>query len=103
MTRVAPDVGAVRRRFSSLQGEFTFFDAPGGSQGPDEGGAVMPRARREASATSGAPSEASRRVGAIPEGAEQRSARFLGCEPHEIVFGTNITSLNFALSRTAGR
>jgi cysteine desulfurase family protein (TIGR01976 family) len=42
-------------------------------------------------------------VGAILEGAEQRSARFLGCEPHEIVFGTNMTSLNFALSRTAGR
>jgi cysteine desulfurase family protein (TIGR01976 family) len=103
MTRVAPDLGAVRRRFSSLQGEFTFFDAPGGSQVPDEVGEAMARCLREASANIGAPYETSRRVGTILEGAEQRSARFLGCEPHEIVFGTNMTSLNFALSRTAGR
>jgi cysteine desulfurase family protein (TIGR01976 family) len=100
---MAPDLGAVRRRFSSLQGEFTFLDAPGGSQVPDEVGDAMARCLREASANIGAPYETSRRVGAILEGAEQRSARFLGCEPHEIVFGTNMTSLNFALSRTAGR
>ncbi len=103
MTRVAPDVGAVRRRFSSLQGEFTFLDAPGGSQVPDEVGDAMARCLREASANIGAPYETSRRVGAILEGAEQRAARFLGCDPREIVFGTNMTSLNFALSRTAGR
>src|SRR3954467_2811732 len=103
MTRVEPDLGAVRARFTSLQGEFTFFDAPGGSQVPDEVGEAMARCLREASANIGAPYETSRRVGAILEGAEQRSARFLGCEPHEIVFGTNMTSLNFALSRTAGR
>jgi cysteine desulfurase family protein (TIGR01976 family) len=103
MTRVVPDLGAVRRRFSSLQGEFTFLDAPGGSQVPDEVGEAMARCLREASANLGAPYETSRRVKAILEGAEQRSARFLGCEPHEIVFGTNMTSLNFALSRTAGR
>jgi len=103
MTRVAPDVGAIRRRFSSLQGEFTFLDAPGGSQVPDEVGEAMARCLREASANIGAPYETSRRVQAILEGAERRAARFLGCEPHEIVFGTNMTSLNFALSRTAGR
>src|SRR3954464_13766373 len=103
MTPVLPDLGAVRRRFSSLQGEFTFFDAPGGSQVPDEVGEAMARCLREASANIGAPYETSRRVGAILEGAEQRSARFLGCEPQEIVFGTNMTSLNFALSRTAAR
>src|SRR4051794_17205786 len=103
MTRTVPDLGAVRRRFSSLQGEFTFFDAPGGSQVPDEVGEAMARCLREASANIGAPYETSRRVGAILEGAEQRSARFLGCEPHEIVIGTNMTSLNFSLSRTAGR
>jgi cysteine desulfurase family protein (TIGR01976 family) len=103
MTRVVPDLGAVRRRFSSLQGDFTFLDAPGGSQVPDEVGDAMARCLREASANIGAPYETSRRVAAILEGAEQRSARFLGCEPREIVFGTNMTSLNFALSRTAGR
>jgi len=103
MTRVVPDLGAVRRRFSSLQSDFTFYDAPGGSQVPDEVGEAMARCLREASANIGAPYETSRRVGAILEGAEQRSARFLGCDPQEIVFGTNMTSLNFSLSRTAGR
>jgi cysteine desulfurase family protein (TIGR01976 family) len=103
MTRAVPDLGAVRRRFSSLQGDFTFYDAPGGSQVPDEVGEAMARCLREASANIGAPYETSRRVGAILEGAEQRSGRFLGCDPQEIVFGTNMTSLNFALSRTAGR
>src|SRR3954469_15659211 len=103
MTRVVPDLGAVRRRFSSLHGDFTFFDAPGGSQVPDEVGEARARCLREASANLGAPYETSRRVKGILEGAEQRSARFLGGEPHEIVFGTNMTSLNFALSRTAGR
>src|SRR3954468_18475046 len=103
MTRVAPDLGAVRRRFSSLQGDFTFFDAPGGSQVPDEVGEAMARCLREASANIGAPYGRSGGLGAIRAGAEQRSARFLAGEPHEIVFGTNMTSLNFALSRTAGR
>src|SRR3954464_7045154 len=103
MNRVLGDLSAVRRRFSSLQDDFTFFDAPGGSQVPDEVGEAMARCLREASANLGAPYETSLRVKAILEGAEQRSARFLGCERHEIVFGTNMTSLNFALSRTAGR
>ena len=30
-------------------------------------------------------------------------ARHLGCAPEEIVFGQNMTTLNFALSRTVGR
>ena len=30
-------------------------------------------------------------------------ARFLGCSPDEVTFGANMTSLSFALSRTAGR
>ena len=66
MTRCGPDLGAVRRRFSSLQGDFTFYDAPGGSQVPDEVGEAMARCLREASANIGAPYETSRRVGGDP-------------------------------------
>ena len=43
------------------------------------------------------------RVKEILEDAEDNGARFLGCEPHEVIFGANMTSLNFTLSRTAGR
>ena len=97
------DVAAARERFTSLQQGFTFFDAPGGSQVPDEVGDAIARALREASANIGAVYETSRRVGRILEQAEAGAARFLGCEPHEVIFGPNMTSLNFTLSRTAGR
>jgi cysteine desulfurase family protein (TIGR01976 family) len=97
------DLESVRRRFSSLQGGFAFFDAPGGTQVPDEVGDAIARALREASANLGAVYPTSLRVKEILEQAEAKAARFLGCEPHEIIFGPNMTSLNFTLSRTAGR
>ncbi len=99
----ATDLGHLRSRFSSLQGRFAFLDAPGGSQVPDEVGEAIARALREASANLGAGYETSLRVKAILETAEAGAARFLGCEPHEIIFGPNMTSLDFMLSRTAGR
>jgi cysteine desulfurase family protein (TIGR01976 family) len=96
------DVAAVRKRFSSLR-DFAFLDAPGGTQVPDEVGDAIARALREASANLGAGYATSRRVGEILVAAEHNAARFLGCEPHEVIFGQNMTSLNFTLSRTAGR
>src|SRR3954453_10661419 len=97
------DVDAVRRRFSSLQDGFAYLDAPGGSQVPDEVGDAVARAMREASANLGAGYATSLRVKEILETAEAHAARFLGCEPHEITFGPNMTSLDFTLSRTLGR
>ncbi|HTP23071.1 MAG TPA: cysteine desulfurase-like protein [Solirubrobacteraceae bacterium] len=97
------DAAAARQRFSSLQQGFKFFDAPGGSQVPDEIGEAIARTLREASANLGAVYETSHRVGRILEQAESGAARFLGCEPHEVIFGSNMTSLDFTLSRTAGR
>jgi cysteine desulfurase family protein (TIGR01976 family) len=94
---------AVRGRFSSLQQGFAFFDAPGGTQVPDEVGEAIARALREASANLGAVYATSRRVKAILEEAEAKAARFLGCDPQEVIFGANMTSLDFMLSRTAGR
>src|ERR687884_680350 len=38
MSTTLLDVQALRRRFTSLQGDFVFLDAPGGSQVPDEVG-----------------------------------------------------------------
>ncbi|HEY2436989.1 MAG TPA: cysteine desulfurase-like protein [Solirubrobacteraceae bacterium] len=96
-------IETIRSRFSSLQGNFAFLDAPGGSQVPDEVGEAIARTLREASANLGAVYETSRRVGAILEQAERNAARFLGCDPHEVIFGANMTTLDFMLSRTAGR
>jgi cysteine desulfurase family protein (TIGR01976 family) len=96
------DVASVRQRFSSLQG-FAFLDAPGGTQVPDEVGEAIARALREASANLGAGYATSRRVGEILEEAERKAARFLGCGPREVIFGANMTSLDFTLTRTVGR
>ncbi len=97
------DVAAIRARFSSLQDGFAFLDAPGGSQVPDEVGAAIARTLREASANIGAGYATSFRVKEILEQAEAHAARLLGCEPYEITFGPNMTSLDFTFSRTAGR
>jgi cysteine desulfurase family protein (TIGR01976 family) len=103
MATVMLDPTAVRARFSSLASGFAFMDAPGGSQVPDSVGDAIARCLREASANMGAAYETSRRVGAIVAEAESKAAAFLGCEPSEIIFGPNMTSLDFTLSRTAGR
>jgi cysteine desulfurase family protein (TIGR01976 family) len=97
------DVEAVRRRYSSLAGGFRFFDAPGGTQVPDEVGEAMARTLREASANLGAPYETGRRVERILGDAKAAGARMLGCEPEEVVFGANMTTLNFAFARTLAR
>jgi cysteine desulfurase family protein (TIGR01976 family) len=103
MSATLLDVDAVRRRFTSLQRGFVFLDAPGGSQVPDEVGEAIARALREASGNLGAPYETGRRVEEIVTAARADAARFLNCSADDVVFGTNMTALDFALSRTASR
>ena len=62
MTTVAYDVAAARARFSSLRSGFAFFDAPGGTQVPDEVGEAIAAALREASGNLGAPYPTGRAV-----------------------------------------
>jgi len=97
------NVDAVRERFTALQNGFAFFDAPGGTQVPDEVGAAIANALREASGNLGAPYATGHAVEAILVRAKDDAARFLGATPEEISFGMNMTTLNFALTRTAGR
>jgi cysteine desulfurase family protein (TIGR01976 family) len=103
MSTTLLDVDSVRRRFSSLQGDFVFLDAPGGSQVPDEVGDAIARALREASANIGAPYETSRRVQQILDTSRTDAGRFLNCSSDDVIFGTNMTTLDFMLSRTASR
>ena len=104
MTTTLYSVEAARARFSSLRdGGFAFFDAPGGTQVPDEVGEAIAAALREASGNLGAPYATGRAVEAILARAKDDGARFLGCTPDEISFGMNMTTLNFALSRAAAR
>jgi cysteine desulfurase family protein (TIGR01976 family) len=103
MSTTLLDVQAARRRFSSLQGDFVFLDAPGGSQVPDEVGDAIARALRDASANIGALYETSHRVEAILATARDDAARFLSCSADDVIFGQNMTVLDFSLSRTAAR
>ena len=85
MTAVAYDVAAARARFSSLQVGFAFFDAPGGTQVPDEVGEAIARALREASANLGAPYATGRARRGDPRPARSRTPRaFLGCTPADV-------------------
>src|SRR3954464_1760416 len=103
MTAVSYDVAAARARFSSLRSGFAFFDAPGGTQVPDEVGEAIAAALRDASGNLGAPYATGRAVEEILARAKDDGSRFLGCTPDEISFGMNMTTLDFALSRAAGR
>jgi cysteine desulfurase family protein (TIGR01976 family) len=96
-------IAAVRDRFSSLRSSFVYLDAPGGTQTPDEVAAAVARVYIEASGNTGAPYATSRRLEALVDEARAASAGFLGCTPDEVIFGANMTSLNFTLSRTLGR
>jgi cysteine desulfurase family protein (TIGR01976 family) len=104
MAATVLDVNAVRARFSSLrEGSFVFLDAPGGSQVPDEVGDAVARTLREASANIGALYETSHRVERILATARDDAARFLNCSADDVIFGQNMTVLDFSLSRTAAR
>jgi cysteine desulfurase family protein (TIGR01976 family) len=103
MATVAFDVEAVRARFSALRPGLTLFDAPGGTQVPDEVIDAIGAYLRESNANVSGPYGPSRRTEALVETARTTAAGFLGCAPEETIFGANMTSLNFALSRTVGR
>jgi cysteine desulfurase family protein (TIGR01976 family) len=100
---VSLDVAAARSRFAALERDLVFFDAPGGSQVPDEVIEAVSDYFRTSNANVSGPYETSRRTEALEVRARQTAARFLGCTPEETVFGPNMTTLSFALSRTAGR
>jgi cysteine desulfurase family protein (TIGR01976 family) len=103
VTTVALDVTAVRARFSALDTPTAFLDGPGGTQVPDSVIEAMASCLREANANLGGPFETSRRADALVEDAHEAAARFLAASPEEVGFGQNMTTLNFALTRTLGR
>jgi cysteine desulfurase family protein (TIGR01976 family) len=97
------DVDAVRLRFSALRNPFLYFDGPSGMQMPDEVIDAIVTYLRESNANMGADFETSRRTTATYLAARDAAARFFSCTDREVVFGPNMTSLNFMLTRTLGR
>jgi cysteine desulfurase family protein (TIGR01976 family) len=102
------DPHAIRPLFPALAEEAggrqaVFLDAPGGTQ--------VPRSVIEAIAGYFTHSNAnvhgafvtSQRTDETIAGAHTAMADLLGCAPNEIVFGQNMTTLTFAISRSIGR
>jgi cysteine desulfurase family protein (TIGR01976 family) len=96
-------IEAVRARFTALQRPLAFFDGPGGTQVPDSVIDAISRYLRSSNANSGGPFATSDATDDLSERARDTAARFLNATPDEVVFGANMTTLNFALSRAASR
>jgi cysteine desulfurase family protein (TIGR01976 family) len=103
MSAVTLDVAAIRSRFSALDRDLAFFDGPGGTQVPDEVIDAIAGYLRESNANVSGPYETSRRTEVLVDDARRAAGGFLRCRPDEVVFGANMTTLNFALTRTLGR
>jgi cysteine desulfurase family protein (TIGR01976 family) len=102
------DPHAVRPLFPALSEkaggrEAIFFDAPGGTQVPrqviDAIGDYLTRSNANAHGAF----LTSRRTDEVLAGAHSAMADLLGCAPEETVFGANMTTLTFAISRALGR
>jgi cysteine desulfurase family protein (TIGR01976 family) len=96
-------IESVRARFTALQRPLAFFDGPGGTQVPDSVIDAIAVYLRGSNANLGGDFETSRASDALIETAHETAGRFLNASADEVAFGQNMTTLNFALSRTAGR
>ncbi len=102
------DVEAIRARFPSLARTqdgrpVVFADAPAGTQVPEAVIEAVAGYYRERNAnTHGAFATSVETDGTIAA-ARAAGAALLGCDPGEIVFGANSTTLSFALSRSLAR
>jgi cysteine desulfurase family protein (TIGR01976 family) len=103
VARVVTTVEAVRARFTALQQPLAFFDGPGGTQVPDSVIDAIADYLRYSNANTDGPFDTSRRTDALLTTARSTAADFLNATVDEVAFGANMTTLNFALSRTASR
>lgn len=103
------DPAAVRPRFPALSltddgRRRIYLDNPAGTQVPDSVAAAMSDCLLRANANIGGYFASSRDAGAIVESGRQAMADFVNAgSPDEIVFGQNMTTLTFQMSRSIGR
>ncbi len=103
------DIHAIRAQFPALSQEIhgqpaVFLDNPGGTQVPQPVIDALSAYLRHDNANRGGPFATSQRSDAMIEAAHAALADLLGAaSPDEIVFGANMTTLTFSLSRAIGR
>lgn len=102
------DLTWIRAQFPALAQEMNgrpvvFFDGPGGTQVPQRVIDAMSEYLTLHNSNTHGAFAASRRTDAIIDAARAAMADFLGCDADEVVFGPNMTTLTFAISRAFGR
>jgi len=102
------DIAWVRQQFPALQQSVTgqpavFFDAPGGTQVPQRVIDAIANYLASSNANTGGAFVTSRSTDQVIADARAAMADFFNCSPEEVVFGANMTTLTFALSRAIGR
>src|SRR4051794_12707505 len=103
MAHRPPTIENVRERFTALHSPLAFFDGPGGTQVPDSGIQAISAYLQAANANLGGAFVTSQVSDQLVESARQAASELLGVAADEVVFGQNMTTLNFHLTRTAGR
>lgn len=94
------DVNAIREHFPSLKQPYVFFDNPGGTQISRESLDRINRYLLESNANHGGAFPTAQASDAVVEATREVAARFLNAaRPEEIIFGANMTTLTFSLSR----
>jgi selenocysteine lyase/cysteine desulfurase len=98
----------IRSQFPALSVEVggspaVFLDVPGGTQVPQRVVDAVADTLVRANSNSHGAFLTSRRVAEVIAGAHLAAADLLDCDKDEVVFGPNMTSLTFALSRSISR
>jgi cysteine desulfurase family protein (TIGR01976 family) len=102
------DLTWVRSQFPSLSETVNghpavFLDGPGGTQVPQRVIDAISAYLKHSNANTNGAYATSFRTNAVLDEARAAMADLLGCDPDEIIFGPNMTTLTFAMSRAIGR
>jgi cysteine desulfurase family protein (TIGR01976 family) len=105
---LALDLTSIRSQFPSLAQTVNghpaaFLDGPGGTQVPQRVIDAISNYLRRDNANTGGAYATSRNTDAMLAEARAAMADFLHCAADEIVFGPNMTTLTYAMSRSIGR
>ena len=102
------DLSWVRPQFPALSQTANgqpavFLDGPGGTQVPQRVINAISDYLKQSNANTHGAFATSERTDVVVEEARKAMADLLRCHPNEIVFGPNMTTLTFAVSRAIGR
>lgn len=102
------DVSWVREQFPALSQMVnghpaTFLDGPGGTQVPQQVIDAISNYLKCSNANTRGAYATSQRTDTVIDNARSAMADLLGCDSDEIVFGPNMTTLTFEISRSIGR